>query len=648
VTLPAPNLDDRRFQQLVDDAKRMVQQRCPEWTDHNVHDPGVTLIETFAFMVDQLVYRLNRVPDRLYLRFLELLGVRLFPPTAAQAEVTFWLSAPTEEPLRVPAATEVSTLRGSASDSVVTFSTLKELEIIPASLFMLVSTIEDNEYEDHTHDLGLNPFYCFDRTPKPGDSLLVGLTDAVPSCALALRFQCRIEGVGVDPTYPPLVWEAFCGDGWVECDVDRDETGGLNKDGEVVVHIPATHTPSVISRERAGWVRCRVTAPEEGQPSYSSSPRIVSLGVATIGGTVGATNAGVVVDEVIGTAEGVPGQRFQLNRSPVVPGDEPFVVETGSEEGWVPWEVVEGFGDSGVGDRHVVLDATTGEITFGPAVRLEDGTVEYHGAVPEKGALVRVPFYQTGGGLAGNVARGALTVLKSSLPYISRVENRRPASGGVAGESVDEAKTRGPIILRTKGRAVTREDYEQLAREAAPEVARVRCLDSGGGGEPGGVRVLVVPAAADGELGELRSEQLIPSDESLSRIRDYLNERRTVGARVIVRPAKYVGVIVVARLRARPGVRPARLQTAAIEALNRYFHPISGGPEGGGWPFGRTVFAGEVYTVLQRLSGTDLVYEARVSAVGVNDGVRGQATDHFDLDPDSLVLSYGHQVLVES
>src|ERR1700736_108417 len=112
--LPVPNLDDRRFQQLVDDAKRLVQQRCPEWTDHNVHDPGVTLIETFAFMVDQLIYRVNRVPDKLYLKFLELLGVRLFPPTAARAGVTFWLSAPRDDVLLVPTATEVNTPRGSA------------------------------------------------------------------------------------------------------------------------------------------------------------------------------------------------------------------------------------------------------------------------------------------------------------------------------------------------------------------------------------------------------------------------------------------------------------------------------------------------------------------------------------------------------
>ena len=85
--LPAPNLDDRRFQDLVDDAKRLVQRRCPEWTDHNVSDPGVTLIETVAYVVDQVLYRLNRVPERSYITFLELMGVELFPPSAARVDV---------------------------------------------------------------------------------------------------------------------------------------------------------------------------------------------------------------------------------------------------------------------------------------------------------------------------------------------------------------------------------------------------------------------------------------------------------------------------------------------------------------------------------------------------------------------------------
>ncbi len=124
MSLPAPHLDDRRFQDFVDDAKRLVQRRCPEWTDHNVGDPGVTLIEAFAMMADQLTYRLNRVPDRHYLRFLELIGVRLFPATAARVPVTFWLSAPQDRTVTVPAGTEVATRR-TVGEEPVGFSTLR-------------------------------------------------------------------------------------------------------------------------------------------------------------------------------------------------------------------------------------------------------------------------------------------------------------------------------------------------------------------------------------------------------------------------------------------------------------------------------------------------------------------------------------------
>ena len=91
--LPTPNLDDRTFQSLVDDARSFVHRRCPEWSEHNISDPGITLIETVAMMVDQLIYRLNRVPERNYIKFLDCSASNC-APGAAQGEVTFWLSAP--------------------------------------------------------------------------------------------------------------------------------------------------------------------------------------------------------------------------------------------------------------------------------------------------------------------------------------------------------------------------------------------------------------------------------------------------------------------------------------------------------------------------------------------------------------------------
>ena len=103
MALPIPNLDDRRFQDLVNESKRMVQQKVPRWTDHNVHDPGVTLIELFAWMSEMILYRMNQVPERFYTKFLELIGIEPFPPSVARTELTFWLSTVLDQEVVVPA-----------------------------------------------------------------------------------------------------------------------------------------------------------------------------------------------------------------------------------------------------------------------------------------------------------------------------------------------------------------------------------------------------------------------------------------------------------------------------------------------------------------------------------------------------------------
>jgi predicted phage baseplate assembly protein len=294
-----------------------------------------------------------------------------------------------------------------------------------------------------------------------------------------------------------------------------------------------------------------------------------------------------------------------------------------------------------------VLDEAGGTISLGPAVREPDGRLRHYGAVPAKGATVRIRNYWSGGGASGNVTRQAIRVLRSSIPFVATVENRRPASGGVDGEEVEQAKARGPILLRTRDRAVTAEDYEVLARDAAPEVSRVRCVPAGDGAEPGTVRVLLVPAAADVD-GRLRLEQLIPSEATMRRVAAHLDERRVLGARVLIEPPSYQGVTVVARLRARSGVDPRRLQRDALAALYRSLSPLAGGPDGHGWPFGRPVHVGEVYATLARLRGVELVEDARVFAADPTTGQRGQAAQRIELDAGSLVFSYEHQVLVEA
>src|SRR4030095_14231161 len=117
--LPTPALDNRRFQDIVDEAKRLIPRYCPEWTDHNVSDPGVALIELFSWLVEQMTYRLNQVPDKNYNKFMDLIGITLQPPSPARAEVTLWLSAPLPTALTVPMQTEVGTIRTEANESLI-------------------------------------------------------------------------------------------------------------------------------------------------------------------------------------------------------------------------------------------------------------------------------------------------------------------------------------------------------------------------------------------------------------------------------------------------------------------------------------------------------------------------------------------------
>jgi predicted phage baseplate assembly protein len=648
MALPVPNLDDRRFQDLVDDAKRLVQRRCPEWTDHNVSDPGVTLIETFAFMTDQLLFRLNQVPDRMYVKFLEMIGLRMLPATPARAPVTFWLSSPAVAGVAVAMGTTVATPRTDSEESIV-FNTRDELQILPCTL-QDVATLSDGETTMVVHTEGLkmaSAFRAFSEVPVVDETLLIGLNEPMPRCVVRIDVDAQVEGVGVHPDHPPLAWEAWTGSDWEECLVSSDSTLALNTSGRVLVHVPDGHEASIIDGTRAGWLRARVVEVPEDFPKYSASPVIRSLAACTVGGTIDAIHADIIESEMLGESDGVPGQEFALERSPILAGAGAPVLETMSDEGWVEWEQVEHFAASGPYDRHYVLDAVSGTVRFGPAVRDEVGGMRQFGAVPPRGMGIRLRGHAIGGGRHGNVSKGAIRALKTSIPFVSSVENLESAQGGVDGETIEQAKARGPILLRTRSRAVTAEDYEAIALEAAPELARVECVTAGEDDvAAGSLRVLVVPAAPQ-EDGRIEFPELVPAEDTLQRISERLDEVRLIGTRVSVEPPSYRGVTVVARIVARPKADVDRIHTEALAALYGYLNPISGGPDGDGWPFGRPVQSGEVYGLLQRIRGVDMVEDARLFGANPVTGERGKETRKLELDPYSLLFSYEHHVRVE-
>jgi predicted phage baseplate assembly protein len=256
--------------------------------------------------------------------------------------------------------------------------------------------------------------------------------------------------------------------------------------------------------------------------------------------------------------------------------------------------------------------------------------------------------YRTGGGTKGNITIGQIRVLKTSVPYVSRVENRRAAVGGAAAETVDEVKARGPLLLRARGKAVTAEDFEQLTREVAPEIARAHCLTAAHENQAGLVRVLIVPHVSSDALERVRREDLDPLPETVERIRAHLDQRRLVGTRLVIEPPAYQWITVVVRLAALPGYPRAQVHDDVQRALNRLLHPLKGGPDGSGWPIARPVQIHEVAAALAWIPGVDMAEEVNVKLfpADVSTGERGQPADRIPLARNALVYSYRHQARV--
>jgi predicted phage baseplate assembly protein len=640
MSLPTPNLDDLRFQRdLVDEARRRIIRYCPEWTDYNLSDPGITLIELFAWMTEMMVYRLNRVPEKNYLKFLDMIGVQLQPASSAHAELTFYLSVPLpitpedETVVTVPQGLEVAT-RPTEEEREVTYTVDERLVLTAPRLVQLRQ--EASFHKNHLPRLGVEIFYPFNRPrPQVGDTFYLGFDEAqdISGYILSLVFECEeTQAVGVRREDPPLVWECSVGDGlWEEVALstrrgEKDTTGGLNNpQGSLTLYLPLSMRPDQVHGRSAYWVRCRLEPRREEQGMYSESPRVKSIAAYVLGGTIWATHAIIVRGEQLGISNGEPGQVFYLQHAPILALRSGETVEVEEKRDgelvFIPWQWVPDFADSTRYDRHFGLDAATGELCFGPAIRQSNGTVRQYGRVPEAGRKIRFSQYRHGGGVAGNVPAGKIQMLKSAVPYIDRVVNLKRAEGGRDQESLEEAKMRAARELRAQQRAVTAEDFENLAKGASREVARVKCQAPGKGTgalPPGMVELLVVPAAFDalraGDLSKLTMEQSLQEQ-----ILAHLDQYRLLTTTLRVREADYLGIKVSVQIVASEYSQPEVVRARVDEALKSLICPLSIvqdgllGPDWEGWPFGRDLYISEIFSLIQQVPGVKHVLDVRLS-----------------------------------
>ncbi len=661
--LPNSNLDDRTFKDLVEECLLRVPRYCPEWTNHNPSDPGITMVELFGWLTDQMMMRFNQVPRRNYVAFLELLGIRLQPPAPAHTAITFYLAASLPEPYQIPMAVEVATERTETEEAIV-FSTDRPLTIgIPLINHLLTADTAEripNVLQDRLstrwrrnangHWTGSEQS-IFNPTPRPGNSfyLVLDPDQSLEGNVIALNFQGETATpTGIRPETPPRQWEAWNGQTWVPVLMQEsdDETSGFSfyntgstsdvQQGEVVLHLPQQLPVTDFASYRGRWLRCVCTTPDLGVPAYSSSPRLLSVSARSIGGTVDASQCTLVQDELLGESDGQPGQSFQLQNRPVLPRDETEILSVILPNGvQQDWQEVTDFADSGPEDCHYTVDSLTGLVQFGPLIR-EPGQLRtatrvrsqqqshgttvltttpqllerQYGAVPPRGAIITMRAYRTGGGQQGNVQPHTLRVIKSAVPYVASVINHGAAYHGADAESLDNAVLRVPRLLRTRDRAVTPEDFETLAIEASQgTVARSICPQQINS-QPGVVNVMLVPQAnitnIDTAMG-IAPDAFDLTQQLTQQVTQYLDERRPLGVQVKLQSPEYVGVTVKTEVAIDSAYGAPEAQQVILHdlqvALYRFLNPLTGGRNGRGWPFGTAVHPSDIITLLQGITG---------------------------------------------
>jgi predicted phage baseplate assembly protein len=418
--LPKSNLDDRTFRDLVEECRLRIPRYCPEWTNYNPGDPGITFIELFAWLTDQMLLRFNQVPRLNYVTFLELMGIRLQPSKPARTELTFYLSKAQPFPITIKSGTEVATVR-SETEAAIVFTTDADLAIgTPTTKQFITANVDPNadinkfpSEEDfqtsfpHPGPSGENveerPLFA--NPPQPNNCFYLVLDEAMGQLAgnvIALTFYGEpARSTGIDPNNPPLNWQAWNGEKW--CNVLRvpanDKTKGfsfaevaqqgfdpLNDGADVILHLPQklpivslpsstsiqAHSSDNEERYSGYWIRCVYRKSQESQPGYSVSPTIVGLSVRSIGGTVNASHCVVAEEELLGISNGKPGQRFQLQNIPVLSRDldkQEHIQVRSSGYPVEDWQEVSDFSSSKPTDLHYTIDAITGTVQFGPRVQ---------------------------------------------------------------------------------------------------------------------------------------------------------------------------------------------------------------------------------------------------------------------------------------
>jgi hypothetical protein len=630
MSIRIPSIDDRRYQDLLDEALARIPVHNPEWTNFNKSDPGVTILEIFAFLTETLLYRANQIPERNRRKFLSLLGITPRPMRSAHGLVSF-----SNE--RGPLEAQVFAKDLEVFAGQVPFRTSRGLEVLPIEARVYIKreisvTTDQQRYYDLLYR-SFQPstpsgFKFYETVPMDGSKPLdlAGSVDKVLWLALLARekespeaarkqIAKRTLSIGIVPaldeaarvlkpqhleqlqsslvfevpkggvlgsgaaTYQPIsarvLNDVLSEPGVVELSLPDESGLGLWQDINPLEAGVGDLPPALddkLAERLITWLRIR--------PLGATQARFLWVGI----NAAMLKQRAKVVAENLPSGTGEPDQSRSLAQTPVIPGSVHLRSTLGKQTtDWfevddlmnaapeVPSENLElppGQASQSFSTPSEVfsLDPINGELRFGDGAR---------GRRPAFGANLQVS-YDCGVGRVGNVAVGAINQAPS-LPAGFKLNNPVRTWGGADAQTLLEAEKGIRAYLQHRDRLVSALDFEAITHQTpGVEIGRVEVLPAFNpensslvGNTPGAVTLLLIP-----KFDPLHPDAPMPDRLFLDTICAHLEPRRIVTSEVYLRGPKYVGVQVSVGFTPEAGVNPAEVREAIKLALRRFLSPL--------------------------------------------------------------------------
>jgi len=664
-SVPQPELMPSSRQVVKKEVQGLIKSFTPEWTNIRPGDPGVALTQLFGEQMEPVLERLNRLPEKILVEFLNIAGIQPLPALPSAALLEFEVSDNAPESVFISKGFQVGAQPADGSGDLVIFETERNLVAAPAKISEIQVQFENLFFEKI--DLKGEGFLPFGQRPEPGRSLFIGLSGNIvpgPTISLGIRVAAApgapppVPSGGVAPlpvgVAPQLEWSVLDGTKFEAAEVVVDETGGFARSGVLELQVPRQwrlgRPRGLSGKEPLRWLRLEITS-----GTFAEGPVLSSIRL----NMVRAIAARTIFNEALQPLPQSRNRQMRLSRTPVIPDslivevdeggftvDEPEVNQPNTDEAQIEqdgqlksrakrWKQVSTLESFDSDDEVYVLDPLSGIVTFGDGV---------NGApIPQGFRNVRAVRYQVGGGRAGAVAAETINTLLSSVPFITKVNNPWPASGGLDRESSQQAMRRGPEEIRARSRAVTIADYALLARQAqGANIARAHAVAGlhpafPGPPIPGVVGVFVVPQ--DRNEGPPTA-----GEDSLRRVAEHLSKNAApAGIEVVVAAPRYHKIKIEAAITARTGVNIGSVVRLASKTIDDYLHPLKGGDSNTGWTFGGTL---RYQALVRRLTRLDDVTAVPLLNI-IADGLRHLVCEDFIPEANALLWPEVHRIMVQ-